>query len=92
MKVLFYASGLMKYNPMRASSYVLLPRELKAKRGCLDIQNNDEKCFLGSILSSFYVVQHRNHQFRVLKYQAYECELSMYGIQYPVDIKGISIT
>ena len=33
----------MKYDPMRASSYFPSPKEVKAKRGCLDIQNNDEK-------------------------------------------------
>ena len=40
-----------------------------------------------SILASLYLVQCRNHPDRVLKYQAYE--LNMSGIQYPVDIKDI---
>ena len=88
MKVLFYVSGLVKYDPMKASSYVSLPKGLKAKRGCLNIQNNDEKCFLWSIM--LHRVQRRNHQFRVLKYQEYERELNISGIQYPVDIKDIS--
>ena len=29
---------------MRASSYLPLPKELKAKQGCLNIQKNDSKC------------------------------------------------
>ena len=50
---------------MRASSYLPLPKELKAKQGCLNIQKNDSKC------------------------QEYEHKLSMFGIQYPADIKDI---
>ena len=72
---------------MRASSYLPLPKELKAKTGCLNIQNNDEKCFLWSILASLHPVQHRNHPDRVTKYQEYESELNMSGVKYPIDIK-----
>ena len=66
-KVLFYVSGLVKYDPMRASSYLPLPKEFKTKRGCVNIKNNDEKCFLWSILASLHPVQCRNHQDRVSK-------------------------
>ena len=72
-----------------ASSYLPLPKEHKVKQGCLNIQSNDEKCFLWSILASLHPVQHGNHQFRVSKYQEYERELNRSGIQYPVDIKEI---
>ena len=86
---MFYVSGLVKYNPMRASSYLLLPKEPKAKQGCLSTQNNDEKCFLWSILASLHPVKCRNHLDRVSKYQEYVRDLNMSGIQYPVDIKDI---
>ena len=82
-------SGLVKYDPMRAYSYLPLPKERKAKHGCLNIQNNDEKCFLWSILTSLHLVQQRNNPHRVSKYQEYQRELNMSGIQYPVDIKNI---
>ena len=87
MKVLsecfwFSISGMVKYNPMRASSYLPLPKELKAETVCLNFQNNDKKCFLRSILALL-------HPNRVLIYQEYEHELNMSGIQYPVVIKDI---
>ena len=88
-KVLFYVSWLVKYDPMRVSSYLPLPKEPNAKRGCVNI-NIDEKCFLWSILASLHPVQRRNNQFRVSKYQEYELELNMPGIKYPVNIKDIS--
>ena len=74
---------------MRVSSYLLLPKELKAKWGCLNNQNNDEKCFLWSILASLHPVQHRNSPSRVSKYQEYKHDLNMSGVKYPVDIKDI---
>ena len=80
-------SGLVKCNPMRASSYLSLPKKLNAKRRCLNFQNNDEKCFLWYILASVHPVQCRNHPDRVTKYQQYESELIMSGVKYPVDIK-----
>ena len=52
--VLFYVSGLVKYDPMRTSSYLPLPKELKAKQGGLNIEHNDDKCFLWSILTSLH--------------------------------------
>ena len=72
---------------MGAPSYLPLSKELKAKQGCLNIQNNDEKCFLWSILASLHPVQ--RNSYRVSKYQEYEHGLNMSGIQYPVDIKDI---
>ena len=53
----------------------------------LIIQNNDEKCFLWSILASLHPVQCRNHPDRVTKYQEYESELNMSGVKHSVDIK-----
>ena len=91
-KVLFWkfdlnVSELVKYNPMRASSYSSLPKELNPKRRCLNIQNNDEKCFLWSILVPLHPAQCRNHPDRVTKYQEYGSELNMSGVKYLVVIK-----
>ena len=79
----------MKYDPRRVSSYLPLPKKPNAKRGCLDIQNNDKKCFLWSILALLHPVQCRNHPDGVTKYQEYEHDLNMSGIKYPIDIKDI---
>ena len=35
----------MKYDPITGSSCLSLPKEVKAKEGCLTIQNNDAKFF-----------------------------------------------
>ena len=70
---------------MRGSTYLPLLKELRAKQGCLNIWNN-----LWFILALLHPVQHGNNPARALKYQEYERELNMSGIQYPVDIKDIT--
>ena len=87
---MFYVSGLVKYDPMRASSYLPSPKELKAKQRCVNTENNDEKCFLWSILASLHPLQYRNHLDRFSKYREYEDDLNMSRIQYPTDRKDIS--
>ena len=67
---------------MRASSCFSLPKDLKAKQGCLNIQNNDKTCFLWFILASLYAVRYRDGPTRLSKYQEYEPKLKMSGIQY----------
>ena len=74
---------------MRAWGYLPLPKELKAKQGCLNVQNNDEKCFLWSILALLHPVQHKKNLYIVSKYQEYEHELNISEIQYHLDIKNI---
>ena len=65
---------------MRASSYLPLPKELQTRKGCLNIQNNDKKRFLWSMLASLHPVQRKNSPYRVSKYQEHEHELNMPGI------------
>ena len=79
LKVLFYVSGLVKYDPMRTSSYFPLLKELKTKWGCLSIENNDKKCFPWSILASKHLLQHKSSNHRVFKYHEYEHELNTSG-------------
>ena len=74
---------------MKESNYLPLLKELKAKRRCLNIQNNDEKYFLWFSLALLYPVQCRNHSDGVSNYQEHKRELNMSGIKYPIDIKDI---
>ncbi|GFW62178.1 uncharacterized protein TNCV_1686091 [Trichonephila clavipes] len=41
-----------KYNPLRGSSYIDLPRRIKAKKAVINVKNLDHnKCFMWAILS-----------------------------------------
>ena len=91
-----------KYSPPGGSSYVKLDQYLESKKALLNIQNNDDKCFLWTALAALHPVVikepdrpnpgeyrvSRNPQ-RVSHYTPFENELDMTGIQYPVRIKDI---
>ena len=69
---------------LEGASYLPLPKKIKNKKAVLNIQNEDLKCFLWSILAAKYPVHWRDHPHRVNHYTRYEAELNMQGIEYPV--------
>ena len=79
----------MHYDPLHASSYLALPSVIQKRKACLNIKNDDEKCFLWSILASLHLVPHGNNPTRVSKYTPFEAEINMEGVLYPVAIKDI---
>jgi hypothetical protein len=64
----------VKYSPVAASSYMDLPPKLRFSRGLLNIQNEDNECFLWSILAALPPVQ--MHPERVSNYIQYEDTLN----------------
>ena len=71
-----------KYKPLRGSSYIELPSYLKNKKAIVNVKNNDQKCFLWSVLAALYPAP-RNPD-RVSHYENHEDSLKMTGISYPV--------
>ncbi|XP_060530461.1 uncharacterized protein LOC132704468 [Cylas formicarius] len=82
--------GINKYNPLRASSYVRLPKEIEAKKAVLNLQNTDEKCFMWSILAALHPIHWTNNANRVSNYVEFQNELDFTGIDFPVKLKDIS--
>jgi hypothetical protein len=73
--------------PLSGSNYLPLPGEaLKDKKAILNIQNEDNTCFLWSALAAKHPVHRRDQPHRVTHYQRYKAELNMEGIDYPVII------
>ena len=80
--------GLLKYDPLRASSYIQLPEKLVKKKACVNVRNvEDEKCFLWSILASLRPVEVNPD--RLTNYIEYEREVNMRDINYPVKVKDL---
>ena len=81
--------GLLKFDLLKASSYIKLPNLLSKKHACVNVKNQeDNKCFLWSILSSLYPIEH--HADRLANYIQYEREINMSDIEYPVKVKDIT--
>ena len=74
---------LMQHDPVTGNKYLPLPPYVKNKHAIINIKNDDERCFLWSILAALHP-QPRNAN-RVAKYMEYEGELNCEDISFPVD-------
>ena len=78
---------MFKYHDIRASSYCKLPKSFSNSKSIVKIQNNDNYCFLWSILAYKYKVD--NHRERISHYTNHFHELNQGDIQFPMKIKDI---
>ena len=86
-KVLKLEMHTIVYKPLGGSSYLPLPKSLSASGSLLNINNNDDKCFLYCLLASLHpVTQEPEH---VEHYYKFSNELNMSGIKYPVTLSQV---
>ena len=77
-----------KWDPLKASSYIDLPPELKNKKALINMQNTDNKCFLWSVLRALNP-KDKNAGRIDEDLKSKENTLNMEGIEYPVSLKDI---
>ena len=76
------------WDPIKGSSYIDLPKELKNKNAIINMKNEDDKCFLWCALRALNPKD--DHLERIDKdLKSKENTLNMSGITYPVDLKDI---
>lgn len=76
-----------RYDPLRGSSYMELPKKLTKKKAIVNVQNSDELCFKWAVLSALYPAV-RNAQ-RLSNYLRYKDELNFSGIEFPMKVRYI---
>ena len=77
------------YQPLAASSYIPLPKILAGKQAIINIQNEDEKCLLWSVLAALHPIDYLHHPQRVSNYKPYEQELNTDGITFPTPLQQL---
>ena len=85
--ILHLAIHINKLNPMRGSCKVPLPDDIKKKHACVNIENEDQKCFLWAVLAGLHPV--RKNKKNISHYKRFENTLNFKGIDFPVKPKGI---
>ena len=76
------------WDPLKASAYIDLPTELKNKKAIINMKNEDNKCFLWSVLRGLNP-KDKNPQIIDKDLKSKENTLNMEGIEYPVSLKDI---
>ena len=82
-----FALGVVKYDPLRTSSYLPTPKELKHRGAPVNVINRDEKCFLWSVLALIHKA--RDNPNRAKNYRRLENTINMDRISYPVKLRDI---
>ena len=78
----------VSYNPLRGETWVALPKKLANKGAIINPKNEDNKCFMWSVLRALN--PKKDHPERIdKKLKEEEITLNMEGIEYPVILKDI---
>ena len=80
---------ITKVKHFGGSSYIELPSEIKNKKACVNVQNNNQECFKFSILTAVHYDEIQKDHFRPSKYTKWLNDLNFDGIDFPVDLKDI---
>ena len=75
------------YKPIKGFSYIPLPDFIMRKNVIINIKNEDDKCFLWSVLR--YLHPKQIHGERLTDLIKYENDLNFKGIEFPVKVKDI---
>ena len=78
----------VEWVPLRGSSYIELPKELKYKNAIINMKNEDNRCFVWCVLRALYPVKSgKNRIDKTLKSKIQT--LNTTGIEYPVSLSDI---
>lgn len=87
-EIKFLEMNINQFNPLRASSYIDLPLDIKLKKAVVNIKNNDQKCLKWALLSAMYPTNTNAN--RTSSYIRNESKLNFDGIQFPVKLKDMT--
>ena len=79
----------VEWVPLRGSSYIELPKELKDKKAIINMKNEDNRCFIWCVLRALYPKE-RDPERIDKELKEKENTLNMEGIEYPVSLKDIN--
>ena len=78
----------VRFEPLRGSSYIPLPKTIRSKKSIINIKNEDDMCFKWSVARALNPVERNAERItRLLREQAEE--LNMSGTEFPVKLKDI---
>ena len=89
VKIINLQLHIVKYTPLRGSSYIKLPKFLESKKAIVNMKNNDEKCFLWCVLRALNLKTNNNGLIDGDLKSKIDT-LNMKDIKYPVKLPDIN--
>ena len=78
----------VKYQPLKGSSYIPLPKVLANTKALVNVKNNDDECFKWAVTSCVYPVEVNPH--RLSKYKENSRKFNWENINFPVSLKDVA--
>ncbi|XP_057338514.1 uncharacterized protein LOC130676378 [Microplitis mediator] len=90
VEVINLTINIARYAPLRAglSTFVTLPKDIQYKKAVINIQNNDEFCFLWCVTAAVYGAE-TTHPERISSYPHFSTLFNYKGIDFPITLKDI---
>ena len=76
------------YEPLGGGTFIPTPSKLRNTRSIINVQNNDDKCLVWSILAHLFPVE--NNVSKVWPYTPHEEALNMQNISFPTPVKELA--
>ena len=77
---------ILKSDPLKAYSYIDLPKERKLLKAVVNIQNNDNKCFIWSVLAHLHPPKRNAER---VTHKKYENTLNVKDLMFPMSMRDI---
>ena len=74
------------YNPFTGSGKVVLPKVLANKKAILNIETDDQKCFLWSVCAALFTQKISNYKTMINYYKQFENRFNLEGINFPMKL------
>ena len=81
---------VLEFVPLRASTYLPLPKEIADKKAVVNIQNTDNLCFLWSVIAGVYGDSNVDQPERVSHYQQWANAFNTDGVEMPMALKEVA--
>ena len=78
-----------KYSPTRAGKYIELPEWIQQKEACINIKNQDDKCFKYSIECGYCNICDEAHPKKMFHYKKTQRDLVFDGMSFPANNSDI---
>ena len=88
LKVIKLVLHTTRWDPINAGSYIDLPEALKNKHAIINMKNEDDKCFMWSVLRALYP-KDKNAERIDKDLKSKQDSINMKGIRYPVNFRDI---
>lgn len=88
VRLLWIDVNVNRFNPMRAGSFIELPKEIKSKASIVNVENQDQCCFGWAIVSA--IITPNGDPTQTTSYPNFEQVLEFGDIEFPVKLSDVS--